>query len=168
MYGAGWLVVSPTATTAAAASAADAARAIPTLSSSTAVWALAASCRSLGFCCLATCRHAFLVSRVHVGRVSLVSKISLSCSVRRTWGDRRMAVAFCSLGPGEGRRWHVWGSSGASAPVHSFFLGGFCISFGSLEPLPDRRCLSSPPPRGSSFGVRRLWSKGVGGRPDSF
>ena len=48
------------------------------------------------------------------------------------------------------------------------FLSGFCISFGSLEPLPDRLCLSSPPPRGSSFGVRRLWSKGFGGRPDSF
>jgi hypothetical protein len=29
----------------------------------------------------------------------------------------------------------VWGSSGTTAPVHSFFLSGFCISFGSLEPL---------------------------------
>ena len=32
-------------------------------------------------------RLAALVSRVHVGRISLVSKVSLSCSVRRTWGD---------------------------------------------------------------------------------
>ena len=46
-----------------------------------------------------------------------------------------MAVAFCSLGPGEVRRRQVRRSWGTSAPALVFSLSGFCISFGSFEPL---------------------------------
>ena len=42
-----------------------------------------------------------------------------------------MAVAFCSLGPGEVRWMHVR----TFAPALVFSLSGFCISFGSFEPL---------------------------------
>ena len=44
-------------------------------------------------------------------------------------------------------------------------LSGFCLSFGSLEPLPEWLCgPSTPPPRGSSIGELQAGSKGFGGR----
>ena len=43
-------------------------------------------------------------------------------------------------------------------------LSGFCLSFGSPEPLPEWLCSpSTPPPRGSSFGELQSRSKGLEG-----